>query len=58
MNNGHGCLLVSLKNDNVELKSHLRINPRRKRMNKFNTSKVGLRCHCAIRLESSLLNAD
>ena len=39
MNNGHGCLLVSLKNDNVELKSHLRINPRRKRMNKFNTGK-------------------
>jgi len=39
MNNGHGCLLVSLKNDNVELKSHLNISPRRKYMNKFNTSK-------------------
>ena len=43
MNNEHECLLVSLKNDNVELKSHLHINPRRKCMNKFNTSKGSIK---------------
>lgn len=39
MNNGHGCLLVSLKNDNVELKGYVHINPRCKCMKKLNTSK-------------------